>query len=169
MGKLFFTFFKIGFFVFGGGYVIIPLLQEEMVFKNQWLTQKEFLDSLAIGQITPGPITITATFIGYKIGAIGGAILATIGIFGPSLIIMSGLSKIYERFQDNPYINAAFRGILLAVIGLILSTSVTFGKSSLINIQSWIILVLSFIVAYKFKVDYIFVLLISGLLGLIFF
>lgn len=167
--ELFFTFLKIGFFVFGGGYVIVPLLQEEVVFKNHWLTQKEFLDSLTIGQITPGPVTITATFIGYKIGALGGAILATLGIFGPSLIIMGVLSKIYQHFEDNLYIKSAFRGILLAVIGLILATAVTLGKGILINIPSWFILILGFIAGYKFKIDYIFILLTCGLLGIIFF
>jgi chromate transporter len=167
--KVFVSFLKIGFFVFGGGYAMIPFIHQEVVIKNNWLTQKEFLDSVAIGQITPGPFAITATFVGFKIIGFYGAIIATLGIFLPSVFIMYFLSKAYGQLQKNVYIKAAFKGMIPAILGMILAATANLGFNSLRNTTSFLIAILTFFIIYKFKLDYSIAILVSGILGLVLF
>ena len=127
---LFTTFVKIGLFSFGGGYAMIPLIQQEVVDKNAWISLEQFTDIIAISQITPGPIAINvATFIGYTTtGNILGATLATLGVVLPSLIIMIVLVKFLSKTQDNIYVIRAFKGLRLIVIGLILGAAFSLMK-----------------------------------------
>jgi chromate transporter len=166
---LFTTFVKIGLFSFGGGYAMIPLIQQEVVDKNAWISLEQFTDIIAISQITPGPIAINvATFIGYTTtGNILGATLATLGVVLPSLIIMIVLVKFLSKTQDNIYVIRAFKGLRLIVIGLILGAAFSLMKPEiLIDYKSYILLFLSMIALIKFKIGPIPIVITSFILGI---
>ena len=148
---------------------MIPLMERDFVQRYHFLTQKEFLDSLAIGQITPGPVAITATFIGFKLAGFWGALFSTLGVFFPSLFIMLILSRIYLALQENRYLKAAFRGITPAVIGLILAVTLNLSQYSICNLKSLLIALLIFIIVFRLKIDYSLAIISSGLLGLLLF
>ncbi|MBQ2718983.1 MAG: chromate transporter [Clostridia bacterium] len=119
--KLFFTFFKIGAFTFGGGYAMISLIEDECVTKNQWMTHEEMADMLAIAESTPGPISINcATHIGYRRLGLFGAAMTTLGVVLPSFIIILLIANFFDYFLKIPLVAAAFRGIAVAVALLIL-------------------------------------------------
>ncbi|MFO7636549.1 MAG: chromate transporter [Clostridia bacterium] len=118
--RLFTAFFKIGLFTFGGGYAMLPMLQKEVVDKNQWADDKEILDYFAIGQSAPGIIAInTATFIGYKVGKIKGALAATLGVAMPSLIIITLIAAFLKEYSGSIHVQKALAGIRGAVVSLI--------------------------------------------------
>ena len=120
--SLFWTMFKIGLFTFGGGYAMIALLENEFVEKQRFLEKDEFLDVVAIAESTPGPIAINvATYIGYQLGSLLGALIATVGICLPSFGIMYLVSVFYEQFMEITLVAAAFRGIRICVVCLIAS------------------------------------------------
>ena len=100
--KLFLSFFKIGIFSFGGGYAMIPLMKTEMVTVNQWMTMRDFLDMMAVSEMTPGPISINlATFLGYKVGGVLGSLIASFGVLLPSIIIITLIYYIVKKFEDS--------------------------------------------------------------------
>ena len=118
--KLFLSFFKIGLFTFGGGYAMLPLLKAEVVEKQKWLTEDELLDYFSIGQCTPGIIAVNvATFSGYKLKGVTGAIFTTLGIISPSLIIICLIAAILNIYIDNPIVMHALSGIRIGVCALI--------------------------------------------------
>ena len=118
---LFFLFFRIGLFTFGGGYAMIPLIEETVVKKHGWLTADELLDMLAVADSTPGPVAINcATYVGYRRRGVRGAICATAGVVLPSLIILFAISLFFDRFLEWKPVAAAFQGIKVAVAVLIL-------------------------------------------------
>lgn len=141
---LFTSFFKIGLFGFGGGLAILSLIQME-VETNGWMGQQEFVDIVAVSQVTPGPIGINcATYVGYTVGGIWGSVLATLAIVLPSLIIMLSICKAYfwlsKRFKGNPYFEQTLRMLRFAVIGLIASAALLLIKpTNFIDSTSWII------------------------------
>ena len=155
--------------LFGGGYVFIPAMQETVVQELHWLTIKEFTDSIAMGQITPGPILISATFIGYKVAGFWGSIVATVAIFLPSGILMIAGSHFLDKFKNSNYIHAIFMGLRPAVIGLIFAASFTIGRSIEMNWQSVLIFLIIFLANFRFKVNAALLIPVSGVLGLILF
>jgi chromate transporter len=119
---LFLSMLKIGCFAFGGGYAIIALLENEFITKRKWIDRDEFLDVVAIAESTPGPIAINvATYIGYKLKGVFGAVIATIGMCLPSFVIMYLISLFYKQFMDITLVAAAFKGIQICVVYLIAS------------------------------------------------
>ena len=167
--KLMVVFGGMSLTLFGGGYVFIPAMQEIVVQNLHWLTVKEFTDSIAMGQITPGPILISATFIGYKVAGFWGSIVATLAIFLPSGILMIVGSHFLEKFKNSNGIKAIFLGLRPAVIGLIFAASITIGKSVVMNWQSVLIFLIIFLANFKFKVNVALLIPFSGVLGLILF
>lgn len=122
---LFFTFFKIGLFTFGGGYAMIALLEEEFIQRRKWLDKDEFLDMTAIAESTPGPVAInSATYLGYKLAKIPGAATATVAVCLPSFLIIYAISLFFEQFTQLTVIANAFKGIQVCVIYLIFSAGV---------------------------------------------
>lgn len=119
-------FLKIGATIFGGGYAAIPFIQNEVVTVRQWLTAREFIDAVALGQITPGPVAITATFVGFKVMGIPGALIATIAIFLPPLLLLVLMVRVYRRIDHNAYVISFFNGVKSAVVAVLLSTGVVF-------------------------------------------
>ena len=130
LGKLFFTFFKIGLFTFGGGYAMIALLEEEFIQRRKWLDKDEFLDMAAIAESTPGPVAInSATYLGYKLAKVPGAATATVAVCLPSFLIIYAISLFFEQFTQLTVIANAFKGIQICVIYLIFSAGVRMLKA----------------------------------------
>ena len=130
LGTLFFTFFKIGLFTFGGGYAMIALLEEEFIQRRKWLDKDEFLDMTAIAESTPGPVAInSATYLGYKLAKVPGAATATVAVCLPSFLIIYAISLFFEQFTRLTAIANAFKGIQVCVIYLIFSAGVRMLKA----------------------------------------
>jgi len=133
------TFLGIGALAFGGGFTTIPLIQHQVVDAHGWLTTKQFLDGIALGQITPGPVFITATFVGYHVAALAGALFATLAIFTPSLAAMIALADVHARVQNLKIIKVVIKGFLSGFIGLLVAVTLQFADKSLVSWQAWVI------------------------------
>jgi len=120
---------KVDLFAFGGGYGSLPLMFNEVVTIKQWMTSQTFMDGIALGQVTPGPIVITATFVGFLQAGLPGALAATIAIFAPSLIMLTAVVPTFDRFRHNPQFQRAMHGILVSFTGLLLSVALRFGMA----------------------------------------
>ena len=155
------SFFKIGALAFGNGVTILPLIQADAVVHHHWLTMGEFADGIALGQITPGPILITAAFIGYKLGGVWAALLATFAIFSPSFVFTLFVSEIYSRIKHLAYLRGALRGILAAFVGLLAVMLLELGKIGATRPSSIALAAASFIAVKYFRWDVIWVFLVG--------
>ncbi len=133
------SFLGVGTTAFGGGFGSIPLIQSLVVDAHGWLSVKEFLDGIALGQITPGPVCITATFIGYRVAGVLGAVLATLAIFTPSLAAIMLLADLHGRVQNLTSVRSVISGLQAGFIGLILAVAVNFALKSLLTWQEWLV------------------------------
>jgi chromate transporter len=157
---------KIGALAFGGGFTAIPLIQYEMVDRFHWLSTKEFLDGIALGQVTPGPILITATFVGYKVSNFLGAVMATLGVFFPSFFILVLLIPYHDRLRGVERVRMMEQGVLGSFIGMIGLVLYNFGKTSLVDVPSILMALGAFLAIYK-KINLPYILLTGGLLSII--
>jgi chromate transporter len=146
------TFIKVDLMAFGGGYTTIPLIQREVVDRLRWVSTREFIDGIALGQVTPGPIVITATFVGYKVGGLLGALLGTIAVFLPSFLIVTTLAPHYEGIKRSRPIQLMVRGILAAFIGMLLFVGYRFGEVALVDWKTWGLMVAAWLALWR-KVD----------------
>lgn len=167
--QLYATFSQIGAIAFGGGFTTIPLIQHIVVDGQRWLTLSEFRDGIAIGQITPGPVFITAAFIGYKVAGWLGAFISTIAIFLPTVLLMVILGRFHEQVKQQKVVRVVIKGFLAGFIGIIASVALQFGTKSLINWQTWAICVTALIVILKFKKDVIWTILGTIIISLLVF
>ena len=167
--KLFVTFAGMSVLLFGGGFVFIPLMQESIVEGYQWVTHKEFIDAIAMGQITPGPILISATFIGYKVAGVLGATLATIGIFAPPAAIMLICTHYLQALKTSLNIKAILKGVRCGVIGMIAAASYVVAMSAEINLITIAIFIFSMFALLKLKLEVIWIIPVSGVVGLLAF
>lgn len=126
-------FFKVGSFIFGGGLVIIPLLEFEVVEKLNWLTKTEFLDGVAIGQVSPGPVVLTAAFVGYKVAGVLGAITATVSIFTPSFLFIMLAAPFLQKIRQNSQVKSFLKGVTPAVLGAIAAAAIPLAQTALIQ------------------------------------
>ncbi len=166
--KLFISFFKIGAFSFGGGYAMLPLIKEEIIEVHGWLTNSEFIDILAVSEMTPGPIAInSATFLGYKVSGVLGSVVATVAVVLPSFIVMSIIIHFLNKFKNSPYSDWFFKGIRPIVLGLIASAAVSVAMDAFIDIKSvFISMALFYLVTFK-KLNPIFAIILAGITGVI--
>ena len=159
-------FSNISLTLFGGGYVFIPYLDKIIVEQLGWLTQREFIDSIAMGQITPGPILITSTFIGYKINGIVGAFIATISIFLPSSVIIIFFSRVYYFFKKNAFFKIVIKGFKIGIIGLICYAGyIIMFREEIFNSFNIVIFIISFLILSKKLIHPLFLILTFGVLG----
>ncbi len=166
--ELFIVFARIGGFTFGGGYAMLPIIQEEVVEKRGWATEEEVIDYYAIGQCTPGIIAVnTATFIGYKLKGIIGAIFATLGMVFPSVVIITLIAAFFRQFQDYAIVQHAFGGIRVAVVALILNAIVKMWNNSVKDIVGIVIFIAAFIVVAFMELSPIVVIVASATAGII--
>ena len=183
--QLFYTFFKIGLFGFGGGYAMISMIQGEVVTRHEWLSSNEFTDIIAISQMTPGPIGInSATYVGYSavvnagyshaVGILGSTI-ATVSVVLPSFILMVLISKFFLKYQKHPIIASVFEGLrpgvvgLLAAAALVLMNGENFGTYNWQILTSIILFAGTFIASYRYKVNPILLIVICGSIGYVTF
>ena len=167
--NLFFVFFKVGLFSFGGGYAILPLMQHEVVDINKWISFKEFMDIVAVSQITPGPISINlATHVGYRIGETLGSTIATTSVVLPSIIIVSLIVIFLKRFSKLPVVQRIFKSLRVTIVGLILAAGIAlFVKENFIDYKSYIIFASVLIGGLVFKIGSITLIILSGVAGAI--
>jgi len=166
---IFLTFSGMSVTLFGGGYVIIPAIQQVIVNGLHWLTINEFSDAIAMGQITPGPILISATFIGYHVAGFLGACVATVAIFFPPGIVMIIFSGFLDRIKNSTAITAIFKGMRPAIIGMIISSAVNIGKGAVLAWPSVAIFLVVFGLLLKFRVNIVYLIPLSGLAGILLF
>ena len=165
---LFFTFCRIGGLTFGGGYAMLPIIQKEIVEEKKWATEEEVLDYYAVGQCTPGIIAVnTATFIGYKVHGIIGAIVATLGVVFPSLIIITIIAALLKNFANYSIVQHAFSGIRVIVIALIVSAILKLAKTSIKNSTTLIIAIIAFILVVFVNLSPIYIVIAAACIGLI--
>ncbi|HOJ09088.1 MAG TPA: chromate transporter [Clostridiales bacterium] len=181
------TFFKIGLFSFGGGYAMIPLIEKEIE-SHGWLTASEFVDIIAIAEMTPGPIAVnSATFVGYKTAGVFGGFFATLGVSLPSFIIILVVSQFFFRYRNHPLNNAVFYGVRPVISGLIFSASIFVSKTALfkeiavtnffhnlalnilkvINPGGILILAITLFCLIKLKMHPVLTIVISGIAGIV--
>lgn len=160
------TFFKIGIFTLGGGYAMIPLIEEEVVNKKQWVSKDEMLDLIAIAQSCPGVFAINiATFIGYKLHKTRGAVFTTVGTALPSFLIILAIALFFSQFKENPYVAAAFKGIRPAVVALIAVPTFNLAKQAKLNMFTIWIPVVSALLIWLLGVSPIWVIITAGIGG----
>ena len=183
--QLFYTFFNIGLFGFGGGYAMISMIQGEVVTRHEWLSSTEFTDIIAISQMTPGPIGInSATYVGYSavvnagyshvIGILG-SVVATVSVVLPSFILMVLISKFFLKYQKHPIIASVFKGLRPGVVGLLAAAALVLMNGENFGTYNWQILTNillfagTFIASYRYKVNPILLIVICGFIGFITF
>lgn len=164
---IFLTFLKIGSVLYGSGYVLLAFLEAEFVENFGVLTNQQILDAVAVGQFTPGPVFTTATFIGYILGGIPGAIVATVGIFLPAFIISSLIKPIIPKMRSSRWLSTALDGVNIASLVLMAVVSIKLGASSLTNITTILIFVGSMIGIMRFKLNTVWIIAAGGLITLI--
>lgn len=153
----------------GGGYAMIPMLQQEFVDHYHWLSNKEFLDAIAIGQVTPGPLTVMNAFMGFKVGGLVGALVAMFASYLPCVIIVTLVTKYYLRYKELWAVRAGFAGIKPAVVGLLIAVLIFLSQGSLINQTTKGIAVISFALLTFTKIDPSLIIIGSGILGALLF
>ncbi|WP_224488623.1 chromate efflux transporter [Robertkochia flava] len=149
--KVFLVFLKIGAVLFGSGYVLVAYLDGELVEKLEWLTRQELLDAIAIGQFTPGPVLSTATFIGYQLHGVPGALAATAGIFLPSFFFVLLLNPVVPELRRSKLASGFLDAVNIGAVGIMVAVTFTLGKSILTDWQAWVIALLSCLVVFRFK------------------
>ena len=175
MFELFWIFFKLGLFTFGGGYAMIPQIKEIIVDKKRWITDDEMLEIIAVAESTPGPIAINlATYIGYKQKKILGSIISTLAVVLPSLITIFTISLFLDSFMNNQYVKHAFIGIKCCVSFLIIKAGINMlnkEKKSLFNILIFSLVFILMILFDLFSIQFssILLIIIGGIIGVIYF
>jgi chromate transporter len=164
--KLFTTFAAMSVTLFGGGYVFIPIIQDVVVNSQGWVTSKEFIDSLAISQVTPGPILITSAFIGYKVAGVLGGLSATVGMFLPSAVLMVVSTYFLDRIKKSAAINAALQGVRIAVVGMLIAAAFVVASTAPHHWASAVILVASLIAIIRFRMEVAWIIPMAGIAGL---
>ena len=161
------VFLKTGSLTYGSGFVIIGVLQQEVVNNYHWLTESEFLAGISFGNITPGPVVITSTFIGYITAGIPGSLVATLCIFLPTFCFVVILAHGIARFKDNFYLKAFIKGANAAAIGAILSTAYMLSRSSIIDIPTIVLFLAAILILFKMKANTLLLIVIAAVCGIL--
>ena len=165
---LFLSFLKIGSVLFGSGYVLLAFLRSEFVVRLGWLTNQQVLDAIVAGQITPGPVFSSATFVGYLLGGWPSALLATLGIFLPSFLFVGLLSRILPFVRKSQWAATFLDGVNAASLGLMAGVTVQLGQTAIIDIFTIVLLLVTLFVMFRLKVNPIWLIIGSGLFGVLY-
>lgn len=164
--QLYWAWFRMGLFTFGGGYAMLPMIQKEVIERYHWATEDEILNYYAIGQCTPGVIAVnTATFVGYKVDGVKGGIISTLGVVTPSLIIITVISALISGFSDVPVVQHALAGIRVGVCVLMFVSIKNLMQKGLKNLPSWVIFALAFILSYFTRISTVILVILAGVAG----
>jgi len=153
LARLFLTFLKIGAVLYGSGYVLLAFLHTDLVDRLGWLTEAQLIDAVAMGQITPGPVFTTSTFVGYLLGGLPGAILATVGIFLPSFVLVAITNPLVPRMRESPWASGLLDGVNAAALGLMLAVTVQLGRASLVDPLTIVLAIVAAVLVFRFKVN----------------
>ncbi len=164
---MFLTFLKIGAVLYGSGYVLLAFLRTDFVLRLGWLTDQQLLDAIAIGQFTPGPVFTTATFIGYLLGSVPGAILATVGIFLPSFIFVAISNPIIPRLRQSPWAGALLDGVNVTSLSLMAAVTLQLGRAALIDPLTIALAIIAAILLFRFKINSTWLVIGGALIGLL--
>ncbi|MEL6248377.1 MAG: chromate efflux transporter [Cyanobacteria bacterium J06648_16] len=173
LGPLFLYFLKTGTSIFGGGLVIIPLLEFEVVEKLHWLTLSEFIDGVAIGQLSPGPVVLTSAFVGYKVAGVAGALVSAVGIFTPSFLFIMLAAPLLLRLRQNVWIKAFLQGVKPAVLGAIAAAAIPLGQTAFLretvplSVLAIVIGVAALVAIIRFRIIAWKLILVGAVIGLI--
>ncbi len=167
LGLLFFTFLKIGAVVYGSGYVLLAFLRTDLVQNLGWLTDRQLLDAIAVGQFTPGPVFTTATFIGYIVGGLPGALLATAGIFLPSFVLIAAIQPFAARLRQARLTSAVLDGINIAALGLMAGVLAQLGQHALVDPLAWIVALGALAILVRFRLNSAWLIAAGALVGLL--
>ena len=159
---------RIDLFAFGGGFASIPLMLHEIVNVRGWMDNKTFMDGIALGQVTPGPIVITSTFVGYLTHGIAGAFVATVAIFTPSFLMVIAITPVMDRLKTSVYFLNATKGILASFVGLLFFVTVKFGLAVPWDIVRVVLVCAAFFALIR-KVDILYVVLITAVISVFVF
>jgi len=167
MTTLFLVFLKVGAILFGSGYVLLAFLHSDLVVHLGWLTDQQLVNAIAIGQITPGPVFTTATFIGYMLGGVPGALLATLGIFLPSFFYVAIIYPLVPRLRNSPWAGALLDGVNVASLGLMAGVTGQLAITSFVDPVAIIIGVSAIILLFRFKINSTWLILAGAVIGII--
>jgi chromate transporter len=167
LGKLLLFFLKAGSLTFGSGLVIVPFLEQGIVQQFGWLDQRQFLIAVAIGMISPGPVVITATFVGYLVAGFWGSLVSTIGIFLPSFLLVLIAAPLLARHRDNPNVQGFVKGAYAAAIGTILGACILLGRIAIGDWLTALIGIVSLAVLFRWKVSNPLLVVTTGVIGLV--
>jgi chromate transporter len=160
------VFLKVGFVFFGGGFLLVPLLHRELIQNLHWMSQKEFVDGVALSQLTPGPVAILATFCGFQRGGAVGALLATVCVFAPAFALMCFMTGVYGRVRDLAPVRSAMQVFPPAIVGLLLAAALDLGRPIVTGAVPVIVGVVSLIAMVRFNVNPALLILGGALVGL---
>lgn len=163
-----YSFFRVGIFGFGGGFAMIPLMHDLAVNQNHWLSHNEFTAAIALGQITPGPVAISATFIGYKVAGFAGALVSTTAVFAPSLGAMYLLDRFYLKVRNSQITHSVMHGVLPVIVALILNVAISLGKPAIHSFWQSMVIALVAVLAIKNRFNYGLLIISSMLAGIVF-
>ncbi|GAC1691465.1 MAG: chromate efflux transporter [Ktedonobacteraceae bacterium] len=164
---LFLTFLKIGAVLYGSGYTILAFLRPEFVLGLHWLTDRQLLDAVSIGQLTPGPVFTTATFIGYLVAGWQGALLATLAIFLPSFVLVAIIHPLANRLRRSPWTTMILNGINIAALALIAGVLIQLGQNALIDVVTWVIAFASLVIMLRFKINSVWLIVGGAIIGVV--
>ncbi len=164
---LFLTFLKLGAVVYGSGYTLLAFLRTDLVQQLHWLTDKQLLDAISIGQFTPGPLFTTATFIGYVLAGLPGALLATLGIFLPSFIFIALIHPVASRLRRSPWTAPLLDGVNISAIALMTGVLLQLGQHALTDILTWVLALVALAILLRFKLNSVWLILAGAVLGLL--
>jgi chromate transporter len=167
LGSLFLVFLKVGAIVFGSGYVLLAFLHNDFVAHRGWLTDMQLADAVAVGQVTPGPVFTTATFIGYVLGGLRGAIVATVGVFLPAFLLVAASGPLVPRIRKSRIASAFLDGVNVASLALMAVVLWQLGRASLVDVETAALATASLIVLLRFRVNSLWLVLGGALIGLL--
>jgi chromate transporter len=164
---LFLNFLKVGATLYGSGYVLLAYLRTDFVQGLGWLTDKQLIDAIAIGQVTPGPVFTTATFIGYLLGGVPGAVLATLGIFLPSFLFIAASGFLIPRIRNSPWTGAFLDGVNVAALGLMLGVTAQLATTAVRDPLTFLIVLVSLFLLLRLRINSTWLIALGALIGII--
>jgi chromate transporter len=164
---LFLTFLKIGAVLYGSGYVLLAFMRADFVTRLGWLTDKQLIDAIAVGQVTPGPVFTTATFVGYVLGGVPGALLATLGIFLPSFFFVAVSNPLIPKMRSSAWVSGLLDGVNVSSLGLMGAVTVELGRASLVDPLTAMVALVSLVLLARFKVNSTWLIAGGAVIGLL--
>lgn len=165
LDRLFLVFLKIGAVLYGGGYVILAFLQNDFVERLGWLTQQQLIDAVSVGQVTPGPVFTTATFIGYVLKGVPGALLATLAIFLPSFVFVAVSHRYIERMRSSPWFSGLLDGVNAAAVGLMGGVTIQLAREAIVDATTVVVAVAALALLVATRINSAWLILAGGAMG----